>query len=680
MAVAVDAVNTGSIQFNQVTSFSATPLTITASGTAALASIIFEENNGTTQPSGVSITWNSVAMSIVPGADTGVIASIAHDIRAVLYGLASPATGSHTFAGSWTNAYAGYCEIMSWKGTDTTTPFKNGVNASGTSAAPSITVNSPTNDFAVGCLAEGGENGASLTPNQTSWWADTGGSRGAGGANYTAGASASTSLTTTLSVSETWAYAACDVQVPIVASGGTQVAKQNFKVNKFKTPLRSMGPNAGLFQVRAFPISAPFVDVPLSYVSRPFSTQWNLNSNLLRGTAQDTSSSAVETNPHWKGCQWPAQWSDTGAFLLNAAIDVPPAIDAPPSFMSKSWSIQWNINLSLRRNTAQDFSSSAVETNPHWIGNYLPSKWDLNRALRLNIAQDFSSSVAETNPQWTGKPWPRVWNLLEALWQNAAIDVPTVTVADTPPSFVPLQFSSQWNVDVSLVHGAGIDAATISVVETNTHFISRQFIAQWNFNRALGRSTAQDTSSSAVETNIHFVPHTWPVPWIPAASLRQNVATDAPTVVPPDAPTYFIPGQLPWNWVINLLLTTSPANDLTSPAVETNPHRAGLIYPKQWQTQPSLWQNPATDAPPVVDTPSYFISKQLLLQWNLNRVLGRNIAADFSSSAVETNVYFTPHVWPLRWDLQASLTRGTAQDFSSVAPVVTSRPRVYIYT
>src|SRR5258706_3965697 len=174
-SVAVDAVNTGSVQFNQVTSFSGAPITITAAGTAAVASIIFQENTGMAHPSGVSVTWNAVAMSIISGADTGFISSVAHDNRAVLYGLASPATGSHTLAGSWTNAYAGFWDVMSFKGTDTTTPFKNGVNASGTSAAPSITVNSPVNDFAVGCIAEGGENGASLTPNQTSWWTDTGG-------------------------------------------------------------------------------------------------------------------------------------------------------------------------------------------------------------------------------------------------------------------------------------------------------------------------------------------------------------------------------------------------------------------------------------------------------------------------------------------------------------------------
>jgi len=40
-----------------------------------------------------------------------------------------------------------------------------------------------------------------------------------------------------------------------VASGGASLAKYNFKVDKFKKAL-GLGPNAGLFQVRAYPVAA----------------------------------------------------------------------------------------------------------------------------------------------------------------------------------------------------------------------------------------------------------------------------------------------------------------------------------------------------------------------------------------------------------------------------------------
>jgi len=45
---------------------------------------------------------------------------------------------------------------------------------------------------------------------------------------------------------------------PAVAAGGISITKQNFKVDKFKKAL-GLGPNAGLFQVRAFPVAAPTV-------------------------------------------------------------------------------------------------------------------------------------------------------------------------------------------------------------------------------------------------------------------------------------------------------------------------------------------------------------------------------------------------------------------------------------
>ncbi len=51
---------------------------------------------------------------------------------------------------------------------------------------------------------------------------------------------------------------------PAAVSGGISLAKHNFKVDKFKTPQRSMGPNAGLFQVKAFPIVAAGAQVDSS--------------------------------------------------------------------------------------------------------------------------------------------------------------------------------------------------------------------------------------------------------------------------------------------------------------------------------------------------------------------------------------------------------------------------------
>jgi hypothetical protein len=375
--------------------------------------------------------------------------------------------------------------------------------------------------------------------------------------------------------------------------------------------------NSSLLLGVAQGVSSSAVETNTHFIPRAFPPQWSLNPFLLHNRrAGPESSSAIETNPHWQGRTWKSQWNinDSPNLLWNSAGDVPAATtaDDPTYFVYRTWPRQWNINLALKQNTAQDFSSSAVETNPQWRNQAYPPQWSLNTAFWRTVPQDFISPAVETNPQWPGKPWPAAWILNRALWQG----------------------------------------------------------------------TAQDSSSSAVETNVHFVPHQWLVQWLPTKALWQNAATDAQTVViPPDAPTYFTPVQFPWQWVINLLLTTSPANDLTSPAVETNPHWTGRAYPNQWQAQPSLRQNPAMDVPPVVDASSYFVTRYWPAQSNINRSLGWNTANDFSSSAVQTDTsYFRPRTWAVQWAVNISLARGTAQDFSSVAPVVTSRPRVYIYT
>ncbi len=39
-----------------------------------------------------------------------------------------------------------------------------------------------------------------------------------------------------------------------IAGGGIAIPRHNFKIDKFKTSSRSMGPNAGLMQVKAFPV------------------------------------------------------------------------------------------------------------------------------------------------------------------------------------------------------------------------------------------------------------------------------------------------------------------------------------------------------------------------------------------------------------------------------------------
>src|SRR5258706_2099811 len=223
MAVAIDALPSAqsgaTIQFNGVQTINSSTngltLTPTASATAVLGCVVFS-GPAVTSP---TATWNGVAMTLL--ADTGNKTNGGNNDRAILFGLGSPATGSgHAFVVSWTTATAGYINIISLKGTDTTTPFKNATTNTGTGTSATVPVTSPSGDMALGaCLFA---NGAA-TVGQTTWWNDDTGANDNGLGNYTAGAG-STSLTATIALSSTWAYAAVDAQVPL-ATGGPFVSK-----------------------------------------------------------------------------------------------------------------------------------------------------------------------------------------------------------------------------------------------------------------------------------------------------------------------------------------------------------------------------------------------------------------------------------------------------------------------
>jgi hypothetical protein len=210
MTVAVDAVNITVLQGSGITTLSGTPITATASATAVVASLVLGDATATTLPTGITVKWAAQTLSIPTGADTGFLTGSLHNNRAALYGIGAPTTGAQIINATWTNPYTGYLNVMSFKGSDTTTPLKNGTTATATSTAPSVSVTSPANDFAVGCMFVDGSN--ITATNQTQWWLSTAEADN-GAANYTAGAG-STTLSTAAITSDLWGYAACDVQVP----------------------------------------------------------------------------------------------------------------------------------------------------------------------------------------------------------------------------------------------------------------------------------------------------------------------------------------------------------------------------------------------------------------------------------------------------------------------------------
>src|SRR5258708_1993093 len=160
-------------------------------------------------------------------------------------------------------------------------------------------------------------------------------------------------------------------------------------------------------------------------------------------------------------------------------------VEQPPSFNSRTFPFQWNLNRRLLSNTAQDQSSFGVETNPHWRGRTWALQCSPLRALMQNsdpnapfaqpetntffnprtwliqwkplplgriTAQDFISSSPETNPHWRGQAWPLQWCVQQSLWQTAAADV-SVQVGETNPQcwVQPHVWPLRWNFHISLL-------------------------------------------------------------------------------------------------------------------------------------------------------------------------------------------------------------------------------------
>jgi hypothetical protein len=366
------------------------------------------------------------------------------------------------------------------------------------------------------------------------------------------------------------------------------------------------------------------VDTPPSFVPRSWAANWAPNSSLWRA-ANDFSPGGLSP-PHWRGQTWPPQWNINKSpnLLFNLAEDIPAGL-SPPHWQGKPWAAQWNPVRWTLQNPALDVPAViAFGTPASFTPRSFSAQWNVNLSLKQNTAQDFSASAVETNPQWQGRPWPFQWSLQAALRQNPATDVPPVAVIDTPSSFVPLQWQSQWDVDVSLVRGTAMDPPS-AAVDTPAYFIPRTFPGQWNLNLSLRQNTAQDFSSSAVETNPQWQGRPWASQWSLLRSLRQNSATDVPVVVIPDAPPPFVPRNWPPQWRVSLSLRQNTAQDFSSSAVETNPQWQGRPWAAQWSLLRSLWQNSATDAPIVTFGSILNLDRLLALDHVRARSLANNI-------------------------------------------------------
>jgi hypothetical protein len=227
MAVAFDALSTD-ILFTGVNSASGTLITVGGSATLLIVGIQFNNRSGSatgTAPSGISVTWNGVAMTQISNtlATQGTFSS-GNAVITVLFGLVNPATGAgHTLSATWTNNATGYMSAISFSGTLTTSvavACPNGQNKIGAitnGGTWPFTVTTVSGDFAVGFSGDdaGQYSSQAVGANTTAWESDTSGAGTNLWAIYSTAASSGSSMvitsTLTLSGSENAAGSAVNI-------------------------------------------------------------------------------------------------------------------------------------------------------------------------------------------------------------------------------------------------------------------------------------------------------------------------------------------------------------------------------------------------------------------------------------------------------------------------------------
>lgn len=131
--------------------------------------------SGETAATGVSCSWNGAGMTQVVGPVTITSSTFIVSGATYFFSLPNPTFGTGTATVSWTNACRACFNLISFTGTDPTTPFVNPASNTGTGGTASCTITVPVNGGAVamGLDCANWVTSASMTgTGVTPWFAD----------------------------------------------------------------------------------------------------------------------------------------------------------------------------------------------------------------------------------------------------------------------------------------------------------------------------------------------------------------------------------------------------------------------------------------------------------------------------------------------------------------------------
>lgn len=213
MAVAFDAKGSADATFTGTT-VSFTNLTVgSGSNRGLIAVLIFFADPGAFS----SVAWDSSGTNQAMTQIGSTQHNSTNNAYVALFGLVAPTSGNKTLKATWTNIVSGYIDAIAFTGVDQTggaTTFYNNNAATGSSAAPAVTITSASGDAAVDVTC--GVVGNLSAPTQTQVFIDN--STQPGGSSYNLG-SASVSFGWTISGSTAWVD--FGVAIKAVAATGT---------------------------------------------------------------------------------------------------------------------------------------------------------------------------------------------------------------------------------------------------------------------------------------------------------------------------------------------------------------------------------------------------------------------------------------------------------------------------
>lgn len=211
MAVVFDAQCTSDVTGSAATSFSdATQLTIGSGANRALVVMVVWST--ATPPTGVTFTWNGLALTLISATSVGTTDTSAN---VALYGMLNPASGTKTLTGLWTGARDFYVGSVAYSGVDQTSiavAFPHGNTATGNSGSPTVAITSAVGNAVVGVM---GTFGGFISGTGTSVFIDTLQTMSGFGQRYAGASTVNNAFTTG---SSPWAICGCDV---LAAAGGS---------------------------------------------------------------------------------------------------------------------------------------------------------------------------------------------------------------------------------------------------------------------------------------------------------------------------------------------------------------------------------------------------------------------------------------------------------------------------